>query len=137
VALYFDSSALVKLVLLETEHLPLEEWIAANPNEMATSSLALTEVERATRKNTSDRLLPEALRHLIEMFDLLNLIPLTDRLLRTAGSLTPTTLRSLDAIHLASALSLRPGLDGLVTYDNRMASAAQQLGITVYQPAGP
>ena len=51
-----------------------------------------------------------------------------------AGRLDPTTLRSLDALHLAAALDLGDDLDGLVTYDDRLAEAAALNGVPVTTP---
>jgi len=61
-------------------------------------------------------------------------IELTRELLYAAGMLQPTSLRSLDAIHLASALAVRAELTAMVVYD-RLAEAAQTLGIQVAAPA--
>ena len=63
------------------------------------------------------------------------LLELTDELLTAAGMLEPPTLRTLDAIHLASALRLGAQLDVLITYDQRMASAAAALGLPVEAPS--
>ena len=52
-----------------------------------------------------------------------------------AGSLAPARLRSLDAIHLASALAVAPELDAFVTYDARLADAARAAGLEVVVPA--
>jgi predicted nucleic acid-binding protein len=47
----------------------------------------------------------------------------------------PAALRTLDAIHLATAMALAPGLDAFVTYDDRLAEAARALGLPVIRPA--
>ena len=65
----------------------------------------------------------------------LSLIALDDALLDRASDLGPSDLRSLDAIHLAAALSLGDDLGAVVTYDDRMAAAATGLGLVVAQPA--
>ncbi|MEA2549919.1 MAG: uncharacterized protein QOE42_2517, partial [Chloroflexota bacterium] len=52
-----------------------------------------------------------------------------------AGIVGPPTLRTLDAIHLATALALQPDLDGFATYDDRLAAAARGLGLPVVSPA--
>jgi predicted nucleic acid-binding protein len=64
----------------------------------------------------------------------LRLIRLDDDLLDTAAHLDTPALRSLDAIHLASALALGKGLAAVVSYDRRMAAAAERLGLTVVAP---
>ncbi len=62
-------------------------------------------------------------------------MPIDDEILETAAQLGPTTLRSLDAIHLASALVLLPDLGALVAYDLRLVEAARQSGIAVHMPS--
>jgi predicted nucleic acid-binding protein len=64
----------------------------------------------------------------------LDLISLDDHLLEVAATLDPSILRTLDAIHLATALSLGDSLDKVITYDKRMAEAAQYLGLAVVSP---
>lgn len=66
-------------------------------------------------------------------------MPIDDGIIRSAAALAPVTLRTLDAIHVATALSLGDDLSGLVTYDDRLASAAGEVGIGVISPgaAGP
>lgn len=54
---------------------------------------------------------------------------------RAAGDLAPFSLRTLDAIHLASALARGPELDAFLTYDDRLAEAARSLGLPVVRPA--
>jgi len=132
---YFDSSALVKISLPEPERPALLQWLPSNPSKHATSALALTEVERAIRKNASASDLQKSLAEMAATFSRIVLIGVSNQILRGAAALTPLALRSLDAIHLASALELRPDLDGLVTYDTRMAEAARFHGINVIQPS--
>ena len=64
----------------------------------------------------------------------IDLVRLNDTVLEAAGVLLPVTLRSLDAIHLATAQQLGSDLGRLVTYDERMASAARALGLRVISP---
>lgn len=63
------------------------------------------------------------------------LLPLDERVADRAARLEPLPLRSLDAIHLASALSLDDDLGVLITYDARLAEAAQRYGVAVVGPA--
>ena len=65
-----------------------------------------------------------------------SILPTTPRILEIAATLDPPTLRSLDAIHVASALSIRDDLEGLITYDSRMREAAEAQGLTVVSPGG-
>lgn len=63
------------------------------------------------------------------------LVAITDGILDVAGILEPRVLRTLDAIHLATALALGDDLDVLVTYDTRMAEGARLLGLEAASPA--
>ena len=68
------------------------------------------------------------------MLRTLSLVTLDRELLEVAGKLTPPTLRSLDAIHLATALTLREELEAFVAYDERLLTAASDLGLPVASP---
>lgn len=65
----------------------------------------------------------------------LDVIRINDRILRAAGALLPLELRSLDAIHLATAVEIGADLARVCTYDDRMAAAAIELGLAVVSPA--
>ena len=128
-SLYLDSSALVKLAVRETESEALRSYLRRRRN-ISSSALARTEVLRA--------LLPagaEAVRRGHEILRTVNLIRLSDQVLGLAGELRPSSLRSLDAIHLATAQLLEPDLAGLITYDERMTAAAVAAGFRVAGPA--
>ena len=60
---------------------------------------------------------------------------LDDAIANVAAALRPPLLRTLDAIHLATALALLPELDAFVTYDDRLAEAARAIGLPVVRPA--
>lgn len=126
---YADTSALVKLVSLEAETDALVAWVRSGI-DLATSDLARTELMRAVRRARPD--LAEAARDLLHR---LTLISLTREVCDGAGRLDPADLRSLDALHLASALQLGDDLESVVTYDERLAAAARGAGITVIAPA--
>jgi predicted nucleic acid-binding protein len=127
--LYLDSSALVKLVVREPESDALRAYLAHDP-ERVTSSLSRTEVLRAIRPVG-----PAAVELARRLLRRINLVRLDDALLDAAGLLEPVLLRSLDAIHLATAQLVAPDLDAVVTYDRRMAQAAAALGFAVAAPA--
>src|SRR5947207_1240500 len=97
---YADSSALTKLVLDEAESDILRDYLASVA-QLFSSALVLTELLRATRRLRQDREV-RALR----ILDDVTLIALDEPLLRMAARIEPTRLRSLDAIHIASALTL-------------------------------
>lgn len=127
-ATYLDSSAIVKLAVLETETLVLRRYLRRR-QPLLTSALAQTEVLRA--------LLPAgdvATARGRAVLQRLDLVRVNDRILQAAGVLRPPELRSLDAIHLATALALGEDLRCFVTYDERLASAAHGVGLRVVQP---
>jgi len=128
--LYLDSSALVKLVLPERETTALMLLLRSEPHPV-TSEIAMVEVPRAARRASSDE---RVWLRAEEVLAAVSLVPLRAELLRQAARLTPAELRSLDAIHLASALSLSPDLVGVVAYDERLASAARSAGLKVLSP---
>jgi predicted nucleic acid-binding protein len=126
---YLDSSAIVKLVVREAESGALLRYLRRR-RPLVSSALARTEIARA--------LLPLGLAALKRSQDVLSgleLLRINDRVLATAGAILPADVRSLDAIHLATAILLGTGLRQLVTYDTRMASAARALGLAVVAPA--
>ena len=128
--LYLDSSAIVKLVLTEAESDALHVYLAEH-SEHVSSKLAQVEVLRALRRAKKP---PLALQHAQRILSRMSLVGFGERTLAHAASLEPPNLRSLDAIHLATALSL-DGLDAVVTYDRRLADAAADAGLTVASPA--
>ncbi len=77
---------------------------------------------------------PEAVRRGHDVLARVDLVRINDRVLYTAGAMLPVELNSLDAIHLATAQQLGADLARIVTYDDRMAVAANQLGLTVARP---
>jgi predicted nucleic acid-binding protein len=128
VATYLDSSAIVKLAVREPESLALRRYLRRR-QPLVSSALARTEVLRA--------LLPagdEAITRGRAVLQRIDLVRVNDRILNAAGVLRPDELRSLDAIHLATAHELGDELRALVTYDDRMVSAAKQLGYRIAQP---
>jgi predicted nucleic acid-binding protein len=125
---YVDSSALVKTVVEEPESSVLADWLQSK-ERLAACDLVRVEVVRAVR--VSD---PEALPRARRVVGTLILIRLEDDLCESAANLDPPLLRSLDAIHLAAALSLGSDLAGVVTYDARLAHGARALGLPVEAP---
>jgi uncharacterized protein len=128
-ATYLDSSALVKLAVREPESDALRRYLRRR-RPLVASALARTEVPRALLP-----LGPEAVRRGHDVLARVGLVRINDRVLEAAGALVPAELRTLDAIHLATARQLGADLARIVTYDDRMAAAANQLGLKVAQPA--
>ena len=128
--LYLDSSALVKLVASEPESTALFGFLAGR-SELLSSAVARVEVRRAVNRLGEAGGLAARAERVLESVALLRI---DDPILAAAGALEPRTLRSLDAIHVASALSVREGLEGFVAYDRGLAEAAQGQGLTVLAP---
>jgi uncharacterized protein len=127
--LYLDSSAIVKLVVAERESTALRGFLSRYPAHV-TSGLARAEVIRAARRHD-----PAAASRAVEALRRLLVLDVTSELLESAGMLDPPALRTLDAIHLVSALTLVPDLTAVVTYDTTMAKAASAAGLPVRAPA--
>lgn len=126
---YIDTSALVKLVVAEPETAALRGWIAETQPVLVASDLVRTELMRAVGRAAPDRAVSAR-----AVLDSLILLKATSSTFESAGRLDPDDLRSLDALHLASALDLGDDLDQMVTYDDRLAAAAQANGIGVAAP---
>lgn len=133
---YLDSSALTKLVVEEPETTALRGFLAqahrTHTVALATSSLSRAEVVRATSQ-LSVPLVPLARR----VCEGVTLIDLSASLLDEVSVLEPPSLRTLDAIHLASALRERAGLLAFVAYDSRLLAAAKLVGLPVASPGSP
>jgi uncharacterized protein len=127
-ATYLDSSALVKLAVREPESVALRRYLQRR-RPLIASALARTEVARALLP-----LGPEAVRRGQDVLARVGLVRINDRVLDAAGAMLPAELRSLDAIHLATALQLGADLARIVTYDDRMTAAAERLRLTVARP---
>ena len=126
---YVDSSALLKLAVLEPETVALEARLLEYEG-LVSSRLAALECGRAARRASHRRVL-QALK---EVLDAIYLLDITQPILDRAAAANPPTLRSLDAIHLATALSMDDTTLELITYDDRFAAAARANGLTVLQP---
>lgn len=127
--IYLDSSALLKLLFLEQESDALQQWLALQDDALVTSDLARVEVLRACR-----RLDPDALPAAGALLGQLDRVPLTAEVLELASAVGEPLLRSLDALHLASALSLGAPDLVLVGYDRRLLEAADAAGLETRHP---
>jgi predicted nucleic acid-binding protein len=126
---YVDTSALVKLLLDEAHSSAFRLWALDRSGGLATSGIARVELARVPALR--DAGLEVAARELLDSIDLIDVLP---SILERASRVSPPELRSLDAIHLASALSLEEDLHGVVTYDRRLADAARANGVQVAAP---
>lgn len=128
-AIYLDASALVKLVITEPETTPLRQFLGGD-RAWFSSRVATVEVRRAADRQQER----DAAAQVDAIMRGMHIVELDEALARTAGAVGPPALRSLEAIHLASALALGDELDAFVTYDSRLADAARAAGLTVVAP---
>ena len=128
--IYLDSSALIKLIVYEDETSGLVDFLATDRCARR-AAIASVEVIR-TAQLIDDNIVASHARRLMAG---VHLIRPDDLVLASATRLEPRSLRALDAIHLATALSLGSELAGMVVYDRRLAAAARQPGLTVWAPA--
>ena len=128
-AVYLDTSAIVKLLVDELGSAELAGYLDARPLRIA-SRIAEVEVRRAVAR------LGEAVDpgRVDRVLAALTMVELEASLAFAAGRLVPPALRTLDAIHLATALELIPDLEAFVTYDRRLAEAARLAGMAVVSP---
>jgi predicted nucleic acid-binding protein len=121
---YLDTSAFLKLVVSEEESSSMRAWMAGS-GPCWSSLLLRTEALRAGQR----------LGIVAEALDVVSLVAPGSSTFLAAGRLRPTTLRSLDALHLATAFELGGDLQGVVTYDARMIEGADAASIAVITPA--
>jgi len=120
----------MKLVRQERETSPLREWLSARPEQpVVTSELGRVEVLRAARR-VGGQVLTEARA----MVGDLDLIPLDRAVQDLASDIASPLLRTLDALHLASAVLFGEELTTFITYDHRLAVAALDAGLAVSAP---
>lgn len=128
--LYLDSSAIVKVVAREPETPQMLDLLRDWPDR-ASTILARVEVIRALRRLRAGR---DVHHRAEQVLARVGLIGTDDTVLNRAAVIDPPALRSLDAIHLTTALSIGDDLGGIATYDGRLARAAEALGVTVMTP---
>jgi len=126
--IYLDSSALAKLVTPEAETSALQEWLADLAIKPSSSSLIRVELRRAVRHGGE-----MAIQRAEALLNEMQQLPMTTELLDAAGRISQP-LRSLDAIHLASALRIRDSLHAFVAYDKRLLQAAELAGLSITSP---
>ena len=128
--IYLDSAAVVKLAHAEPESAALRGWLDERA-EIGWISSMLTEIESF---RALARYAPEAASRLPAVLDQIDLIDLDQPIRMLARTVTPAAVRSLDAIHLGTALHVRPSLTSFVTYDKRLLDAAQAAGLPIDSP---
>jgi predicted nucleic acid-binding protein len=117
----------VKLVVPEPGSASLVDEVASDP-DVVSSEIAVTEVVRAVGRAKGPIGRAERIVRSIA------LVPIDRPILAEAAAMRPWSLRSLDAIHLASALSLHPDVDAFITYDARLVDAAASAGLIARSP---
>lgn len=126
---YVDTSALAKLILDEAGSGGMRDWAAERHGGLFTSILARVELERTVRLRA-----PAAVASVRALLDPLFILRFERSVIDHAALIEPPELRSLDAFHLATALSMGDDLQGVITYDHRLADAARANGVTVVAP---
>jgi uncharacterized protein len=130
--IYLDTSAFVKLIRGERESSALQTFLRERSEApLVASALLVVETRRAVLGQA-----PGDLARADLLLTRIDQVDITRAVLEAASRLPDPTLRSLDAIHLATALQLGRDLDALVTYDSRLAAAADRQGVGVVTPGG-
>lgn len=127
---YLDTSAFVKLVRSEPESHALRDELRNAETELISSTLLAVEGRRAARRYG-----PLASIRANAALATITLLALDQPIIEIAGDLEPAELRSLDALHLATILSLGDDIELVYCYDSRLTSAARTLGVEVAEPA--
>lgn len=127
--IYVDTSGIVKLAREEKESEALRTWLLTQPQPLVTSALARTETLRAIA-----RARPSVLPTASAVLAVFHQIPVSDAVMDAAAALPGRALRSLDAIHLATAESIRAVITWFVAYDVRLTDAASARGLPVVSP---
>lgn len=126
--IYADTSALAKLLVAEDETPALRSWISRQDARLVTNSIGVVELRRLAA-----RISQQALGAATVLLGRIDRLALTPAALALAGELPPPQVRTLDALHIASAAQLLE-LQVLLTYDHRMAEAATHYGLPVESP---
>lgn len=128
--IYVDTSALLKEVLAEPGSAELHDYLEQRPREGLVSSILLTvEMRRAVQRGH-----PRSLPRVDLLLARVSQVELSAAVVETASRFPDPGLRSLDAIHVATALLVRKELTAVVSYDKRMVAVAQSEGLPVVSP---
>lgn len=127
---YLDTSVATKLVVEEPGSEALSAWIKDQGPSFVASELLRVELLRACRRHSLD-----AMARAREVIDSATLMSVTTDICIDAAGIDPAVVRSLDAVHIATALAIGDDLKGVVTYDQRMADGCRIYGLPVVAPA--
>lgn len=125
---YVDASAIVKLIVPEPESESFHRWYV-EAERVVTSRVGMVEIERAARRHAHIE------NRRMQVLADLEVIELDEQIAKLTAGVGPASVRTLDSIHLATAVRMLPELDAFVTYDTRLAGAARAMGLPVVQPA--
>lgn len=128
--LYVDTSAVVKLLLAEDESEALGDFLRAADTPLVTSRIGIVELRRVGRRGGANPDRADALAASLSVIEL-------DATIERLAVVLDPDLRSLDALHLASALAVGDALSGFVCYDGRLNAAASREGLPVVAPGSP
>jgi len=141
--IYFDTCALLKLIRADTDSAALGAFIDARPEtRWFTSELARAELARTIRRLNHDdqgklidgQRLRAELGYAESLWERLDLIAVSTRVLVDAGKIEQPFLRTLDAIHRTAAASMGRSLASFVAYDKKLAAAAREAGLPALSP---
>lgn len=127
-AWYLDTSAFLKLLTQEHNSVAMRKWVITHDSLWSSQLLRTESVRAASRLGISNDNVETALESV-------SLILPSVATFYTAGHLSPHSLRSLEAIHLATALEMGEDLDGIVTYDERLITASRDASLQVVSPS--
>lgn len=126
---YIETSAFVKILADEDHSTQMRDWVRSAGAEYVSSDLLRIEAMRSSRRRS-----PQVVKAAREALTGVDLIGLTSDICEVAAHLDPVIMRSLDAAHIATALSVGDDLEGVITYDRRLSEACASLGLNVVAP---
>ena len=128
--IYLDTSAMVKLVAVEPESAALVDWLNAHLDEpLATGTIGHIELVRAAARTG-----PAATAAARNLASTMDTLVMTEAIASVAATIPPAELRTLDAIHLATAHTHRQNLSVVCAYDRRLLEAAESQGLPTVSP---
>lgn len=129
--IYLDTSAAAKLIQHERESAALAVWLTERIGRpLVSSALIYPELVRAVTRHR-----PELADRAIALAQRIMTVPIAADIVISAATVGNPQVRTLDALHLATAVAIGSELEAFVTYDKRLAAAAQAIGLTVAAPA--
>lgn len=126
---YIDSSAFLKLVATEAESVQLIAWLDERQGDLVSSDLLRTEALRAARRRA-----PDVQAAVVSRLSNVTTFAVSRGVCDLAAELDPAIMRSIDAIHVATALLVQDELTAVLTYDHRMAEAVAAVGLVAVAP---